>query len=59
VALETARMIHRATDRFITNPRNIESNSLLDQDVEWVNNLSRYMQEFDHLKAKKKPKEPR
>lgn len=52
-------MIHEATDRFITNPRNIESNSLLDQDVEWVNNLSRYMQEFEHMKSKKKPKEPR
>lgn len=58
VALESARIIHRSTDVFITNPRDISDRSLVTQDTEWVNNLARYMQEFEYRKSLKAPKKP-
>lgn len=56
VALESARIIHRATDNFITNPRDTSDRSLLTQDSTWVNDLGRYMQEFEYQKSLLKPK---
>ena len=56
VALESARIIHGSTNVFITNPRDISDRSLVTQDTEWVNNLARYMQEFEYQKHKKQPK---
>lgn len=41
---------------FITNPRDISDRSLVTQDTEWVNNLARYMQEFEYQKSLKSKK---
>lgn len=57
VALESARMIHRATDLFITNPRDITDRSLVTQDTEWVADFARYLQEFDYRKSLKEKKQ--
>lgn len=57
VALESARIIHRSTGEFITNPRNIGDRSLLSQDSVWVSDLARYMNEFDYQKWKIAPDE--